>query len=240
MPALKPKDLVGMPWRVAFALQADGWWLRQDIVWAKPNPMPESVTDRCTKAHEYVFLLTKSAQYYYDQKAVRESQSDSIAARERYKYKPSAGRKASDNTDVNWNGDELAKSFGDGTGTRNRRSVWTIPTQPYPQAHFATFPEALVRPCIMAGTSEKGCCSECGAPWERLDGVYVNTRTTGWRPSCKCNADVLPCAVLDPFMGSGTVGVVAGRGGRTFIGIELNPEYITLAEQRLAQEVLGL
>ena len=115
---LKPKDLIGIPWRVAFALQADGWWLRQDIIWAKPNPMPESVKDRCTKAHEYLFLLTKNQRYYYDADAVKEPKADPAG--------------------------------------RNRRSVWTVPTQPYKEAHFATFPELLIEPCILAGCPVSG------------------------------------------------------------------------------------
>ena len=153
---LKPKDLVGIPWRVALALQDDGWYLRQDIIWHKPNPMPESIQDRCTKTHEYIFLLTKSAKYYYDIDSIRE---------------PSK---------------------------RNRRSVWTINTQPYKEAHFATFPQKIPELCIKAGSKE---------------------------------SDV----VLDPFFGSGTTGYVANRLGRQWIGIELNPEYIRIAEKRFRQ-----
>jgi len=153
---LKPKDLVGIPWRVALALQDDGWYLRQDIIWHKPNPMPESIQDRCTKTHEYIFLLTKSAKYYYDIDSIRE---------------PSK---------------------------RNRRSVWTINTKPYKEAHFATFPQKIPELCIKAGSKE---------------------------------SDV----VLDPFFGSGTTGYVANRLGRQWIGIELNPEYIRIAEKRFRQ-----
>ena len=158
---LKPKDLVGMPWRLAFALQADGWYLRADIVWAKPNPMPESVTDRPTKAHEYVFLLTKSARYFYDADAVREPGSgrasgkvadDGCLGRDAVKHRTRAGFAAV--RDVEWHG-------------RNLRSVWTIPSAPFPEAHFATFPPALASRCIQAGTSEKGACGACGAPWAR-------------------------------------------------------------------------
>jgi len=159
---LKPKDLVGIPWRVAFALQADGWTLRSDIIWSKPNPMPESVTDRPTKAHEYVFLLSKRPRYFYDADAIREPAFD-------------AGRvNGRDGRDE----DERARPPGsrprtlarlDYTATgRNRRSVWTIATEPFPEAHFATYPQALVQPCILAGTSEHGECVECGAPWVRV------------------------------------------------------------------------
>jgi site-specific DNA-methyltransferase (cytosine-N4-specific) len=164
---LKPKDLIGAPWRVALALQADGWWLRSDIIWAKPNPMPESVRDRPTKAHEYLFLLAKSERYYYDADAIKEPVTAGGYGR----------------TDV--------------IESRNRRSVWTIPTQPYPGSHFATFPEDLVEPCIRAGSAR---------------------------------GDL----VLDPFAGTATVGLVARRSGRRFIGIELNPEYARMARERCA------
>lgn len=143
VPGLKPKDLCGIPWRVAFALQADGWYLRQDIIWHKPNPMPESVTDRCTKAHEYIFLLSKSARYYYDAVAVAEK-----AATEPH----APGNKKLD--DSRNDHDQMEKVWG-ANGTRNRRSVWTVATKPYPEAHFATYPPALIEPCILAG-SEPG------------------------------------------------------------------------------------
>jgi DNA modification methylase len=187
---LKPKDLVGIPWRVAFALQADGWWLRQDIIWAKPNPMPESVTDRCTKAHEYVFLLTKSARYFYDIEPIREPVSENWKhgglppVPLRGEHVLTAGSRVK------------AKRVYDEPKGANRRSVWTIPTKPYAGAHFAVMPEALAEPCILAGS----------------------------RPG-----DL----VLDPFTGSGTVGVVALRHDRDFIGTELNPEYAALAEARI-------
>jgi DNA modification methylase len=164
---LKPKDLVGMPWRLAFALQADGWFLRADIIWAKPNPMPESVTDRPTKAHEYIFLLTKSARYFYDADAVREPLQDSSLERG-YAYRDReyvAPKMDGAPTDVRANGTWHGKRYIP-TG-RNLRSVWTIPSAPFPLAHFATFPPALASRCIQAGSSEKGCCRACGAPWER-------------------------------------------------------------------------
>jgi DNA modification methylase len=189
---LKAKDLVGIPWRVAFALQADGWWLRQDIIWAKPNPMPESVTDRCTKAHEYVFLLTKSAQYFYDADAVAEPSMNLGMTDIRF-----GGNKYGDSDDPK-HATKSGNKYTD-SGTRNRRSVWTVPTKPYSGAHFAVMPMALVEPCILAGS-------------ERLD------------------------TVLDPFCGSGTVGVVALRNQRKFIGIELNAEYADLADRRIYED----
>lgn len=140
---IKAKDLIGIPWRVAFALQADGWYLRQDIIWSKPNPMPESVTDRCTKAHEYLFLLSKSARYYFDAAAIAEP-----VAREF--WNESVGQEYMTAADGRLDGGKR-KGNGPMDGTRNRRSVWTVATQPFKEAHFATFPPALIEPCIMAG-----------------------------------------------------------------------------------------
>ena len=167
---LKNKDLIGIPWMVAFALQADGWYLRQDIIWHKPNPMPESVTDRCTKSHEYIFLLTKSARYYYDADAIKEQQSDVSLARARRGV-------SDDNKWTNGAGGQTPHSMSqqrsndkdrDVSETRNKRSVWTVTTKPYKEAHFAVYPEKLIEPCIKAGTSAHGCCADCGAPWRRI------------------------------------------------------------------------
>jgi len=148
---LKSKDLIGIPWRVAFALQADGWWLRQDIIWAKPNPMPESVKDRCTKAHEYIFLLSKSAKYWYDADAVMEPVTKSTL--ERLSQPTIALQKGSARVPGKTNGNMKAVGTID---TRNRRSVWTVSTKPYSEAHFATFPPDLIEPCILAGCPEGG------------------------------------------------------------------------------------
>jgi DNA modification methylase len=179
---IKPKDLVGIPWRVAFALQADGWYLRSDIIWSKPNPMPESVTDRPTKAHEYIFLLTKSPRYYYDADAIREAHvypALNKAAQYGEGYRNKVNGKYTD-AKMGGGGAGFKGHSGvykaDGTPLnnplgRNKRSVWEITTQPYPEAHFATYPESLVSPCILAGTSEKGVCAECGKPWERTSVV---------------------------------------------------------------------
>ena len=251
---LKSKDLMGIPWRVALALQADGWWLRSDIIWHKPNPMPESVEDRPTKAHEYVFLLTKSARYYYDAEAVKETSEYQPGEREDV---PRGGFNGKYD-DGNHPG-----SFRAIRPTRNLRDVWTIPSQPYPEAHFATYPEALVEKPILAGTSEKGCCAECGNPWIRevkasggtigrswhdhesdlevgqraenaaKGGHGYKVETLGWRATCTHDAAVVPCTVLDCFLGAGTTLVVARRLGRSGIGIELSPEYVKLAEKRL-------
>ncbi len=214
---LKPKDLCGIPWRVAFALQADGWYLRQDIIWSKPNPMPESVTDRCTKAHEYLFLLTKSARYFYDAEAIKERGVEPIRGREK--------RNGKNAVDTKLRGFD---SHCGSDGNRNKRSVWAVATAPYPEAHFATYPPDLIKPCIMAGTSAKGCCAKCGAPWGRIveysaaiskpcpksveshiarggtesdakfgtigksggGRIDGTSKTIGWQPSCKCERDV--------------------------------------------------
>lgn len=230
---LKPKDLIGIPWRVAFALQEDGWYLRQDIVWSKPNPMPESVTDRCTKAHEYLFLLTKSPRYYYDHGAVREPAAPSSVARWAQDVDSQAG---SDRVPGKTNGamkavggrskrDSFARAGAvaehvlpgqsaaqhradrnDGTfdiASRNKRSVWTVSTMPFKEAHFATFPERLIEPCVLAGAPARG-------------------------------------VVLDPFMGAGTTAVVAERLGRRWVGCELNPEYAAIAEARIRAVQPGL
>jgi len=172
---LKPKDLIGVPWLVAFALRADGWYLRSDIIWHKPNCMPESVTDRPTKAHEYIFLLSKSQRYYYDKEAILEPHSDET---KKYfeKYTPDHSKSLSDRKIALGDKGKTRTGFGNSRAEatacmnpsgRNKRTVWTIPTRPYKEAHFATFPEALVEPCILAGTSERGVCPECGKAWER-------------------------------------------------------------------------
>lgn len=177
---LKPKDLVGIPWRVAFALQADGWFLRSDCIWAKPNPMPESVKDRPTRAHEYVFLLTKQEKYYYDADGIREPQTGNAHGRGRgitpKSTKPGTGVKA--NTSFH----EAVSRMVFLPSGRNRRSVWTIPVVPYREAHFATFPSRLVEPCIVAGTSGRGVCPQCGVPWSRVArAIYRNDTTSDGR-----------------------------------------------------------
>jgi DNA modification methylase len=247
---VKPKDLIGIPWRVAFALQADGWHLRQDIIWHKPNPMPESVRDRCTKAHEYVFLLTKSARYFYDAEAVSEPVVREWDASNGGSLSPTGVHKA------NGKMRERGGTYPACTGTRNRRSVWTITPKPYRGAHFAVMPPDLAELCILAGTSKRGCCPACGKPWERVvdkanpkgrrdrggpndgprDAGIAGTReytTVGWQPGCKCSAGLpVPCTVLDPFGGSGTTGYIASRNGRRAVMIELNPKYAKLAHDR--------
>jgi DNA modification methylase len=196
IPDLKPKDLIGIPWMVAFALRADGWYLRQDIIWHKRNPMPESVTDRCTKSHEYIFLLAKSQKYYYDYEAIQEP---SVAAGElrRFNDPKKIERGMGKIPTGNESPDALPYEIKD---NRNKRSVWTVNTKPYKDAHFAVYPEELIVDCIKAGCPENG-------------------------------------TVLDPFMGAGTTGLVARKVNRNYVGIELNAEYIKIAEKRIYNEI---
>ena len=219
-PGLKAKDMCGQPWRLAFALQADGWYLRQDIIWHKPNPMPETLTDRCTKAHEYLFLLSKQPRYFYDFEAMQEPVSGTANARgtgvnPKSQKMPDgwdtgSGAHGSFHRDGREKGKTRPRQNESFSGAvnelvekRNRRSVWTIGTEGFEGAHFATFPRALVEPCVLAG-SRKG--------------------------------DV----VLDPFMGSGTTAQVAEHLGRQWIGCELQPDYLPLQQQRLAQRAMAL
>jgi len=171
---LKPKDLIGIPWRVAFALQADGWWLRSDIIWAKGNPMPESVTDRPTKAHEYIFLLSKSERYYYDNEAIKEDALNGDPAQPRGRLATLSSREPQVNGGRRKQ-DEVGKRTYEGfndryqpLSKRNKRTVWNINTKPFPESHFAVFPPEIPEICIKAGTSEKGCCPKCGSPWARV------------------------------------------------------------------------
>jgi len=270
-PILKPKDLCLIPFRVAIAAQEDGWWVRSVIIWSKPNPMPESVTDRPTESHEYILMLTKSAKYYWDMEAVREPNLPQSIERAKHAWKQ---HKTNDmvaihNVDTERMGERFVPEAG-----RNLRSVWEFPTQPYPEAHFAVFPEKLPEICIKAATPEAGCCSKCGKPWERMverkrmtrpelpkgdpryrpntysgayedingkgDAGYTETKTLGWQPTCKCNADKAPSLVLDPFAGSGTTLWVAKKLGRRAVGYELSEEYCRLALERNRQMAMVL
>lgn len=222
--SLKTKDLIGIPWMVAFALRNDGWYLRQDIIWAKKNCMPESVTDRCTKSHEYIFMLSKSAKYFYDQDAIKEpalydvdgtgTQARKARQKEGSKSQPSDKhngiRKAGMKDATAMNGKHKQDGHGkrhngfneryEGIGMRNKRDVWSISPAQFPEAHFATFPEEIPAICIKAG----------------------------------CPTDGL---VLDPFMGAGTTALVARKLNRNFVGFELNPEYCQIAMKRIDREL---
>lgn len=256
---LKPKDLCLIPARVALAAQADDWWVRSRIVWAKPNPMPESVTDRPTDAYEEILMLTKSAAYFWDAEAVKEKCTESTMTRV-----------------------ALAESRAPKGGYRNMRNVWQFPTQPYSGAHFAVFPEEIPRRAILASTSSKGACVKCGAPWKRIlevselkgelpnyttkydklsqqdgaarmalrretlraatgnhDDYFPEKRTLGWEPACKCGCEeTRPCLVLDPFGGSGTTGRVATELNRRCVLLDLaysSEAYAPLAAERLSE-----
>ncbi len=269
----KSKDMIPIPWMVAMALQKDGWWLRQELIWAKGcsgtytggSVMPESVTDRFCKSHEYLFLLAKSPRYFFDQEAVKE---DSIYAGGNGNF--NGGKKTGRNENPSGNEKRDADPYIV-KATRNRRSVWTLSPQPQKFAHFATMPPKLVEPCILAGCPAK-VCAACGAPWERVvekpdmkdrprrseeakcqqtqyqgatsagqkyqDWRNANPdKTLGFRPTCACDAGTQPGTVLDPFSGAGTTGLVALRLQRRYIGIELNPEYLELTRTRLAPEL---
>jgi len=300
---LKPKDLIGIPWRVAFALQADGFYLRSDVVWNKQNCLPESVEDRPTRSHEYVFMLSKSERYFYDCFAIKEPHTMRPQARPNGHKRRRPGVLLPEHT---WSGTARDGAGPDGhPAGRNKRDVWTIPTSPNlwemcasckrvyvgtesplmrPDGthlcvcgsaewvqHFASFPEALVAPCILAGTSEGGACARCAAPRRRIlkapegrpmrgtskgdtgnhdrikkiagqqwqDWKDENpTVSAGFEATCGCGAgETSPCVVLDCFSGSGTTALVALKSGRSFVGIELNPDYARLSEARIAQEL---
>lgn len=191
---LKSKDLMGIPWRIAFGLQEDGWYLRQDIIWNKPNAMPESVKDRCTKSHEYIFLLAKSEKYYFDSNAIKEpTTSKNSSKRKDVKYGSAS------ESDPRMRTKENLHSIGQ-RQFRQKRSVWSVTTKPLKDAHFAAFPKDLIAPCILAGCPNGG-------------------------------------TVLDPFFGAGTVGVVATEQKKNFIGIELNPEYLKIAKNRIGKDI---
>jgi DNA modification methylase len=304
---LKPKDLIGVPWRAAFALQSDGWYLRDAIIWHKPAPMPGSQLDRCTFSYEYIFQLTKKPRYYFDLDAIKEPLKDSSVGRLSQDVENQDGSTRA-NGGAKTNGTMKAVRFGgnkgggdegsasrlysgnawkgssftngktgavhdnQGRGERNEgsvatpRNVWTMASGGYKDSHFATFPIALPLRCTKASTSEKGCCPDCGAPWERITErtklkrerpneltkrtgengtgnhcantvAGVESKTLGWQPTCKCGReDIEPCRVLDPFNGAGTTAVACRRLGLDYTGCELNPEYIEMTHKRLRAE----
>ena len=218
----KPKDLIGIPWMLAFALRSQGWYLRQDIIWHKPNPMPESVTDRCTKSHEYIFLMSKSQKYYFDYEAIQEPCADQSRTNYACGNRTNGINKDRNDNDFgerskNWkprtkncqydgqkpNSFHLSRENGEPDKeyyVRNKRDVWSVNVKPCSEAHFATYPFELIKPCILAGCPENG-------------------------------------IVLDPFMGSGTTAIVARSLNRNYLGVELNPEYIKIAHKRLEKHL---
>lgn len=230
-PGWKAKDLVGVPWMVAFALREAGWWLRCDVVWNKPRVMPESVRDRPTRAHEYVFLLAKSPRYFYDREMVRE---DAKPWNRGKCTAPDAARGV-----VGEAGYAQNRRQYDAVCGANRRSVWTIDTEPFPGAHFAVMPTRLAELCVRAG-APPGACAACGEPLVRdWDARAREVDPPPLRRTCACpeGTDVRRAVVLDPFAGSGTVGVVARREGHSFVGVELKPEYAMMARKRIGNVI---
>lgn len=292
-PDLKPKDLLEMPSWLVLALQADGWWLRCRIPWLKRNAMPESCRDRPTQAVEYVFLLSKSKDYFYDGEAVRVKQTTPMDTKSHQTFGAPGGKAEQVYGKKHLVSGEKWKP----TGRRSRRNtdwffeswqgLWTdengeplafiVNPKPYKRAHFATFPPGLVIPCLKAGTSERGACPECGSPWVRVienteefkkvrdkqsaketyksgllrrgstfasgtpNNLPTRTKTLGWRPTCDCGKEPVPCLAFDPFAGTGTVIEVARKMGRSALGFEISEEYVKeYCAERLAQGVLGL
>lgn len=232
-PSIKKKDMVGMPWRVALALQNDGWFLRCDIIWQKTNPMPDGAKDRPTKAHEYLFLLTKAPKYFYDYYAGLEKTDEQPEEIQGFGAKDQQGTFRQDQN----------RTF-EHYGKRNKRSVWTTSVSSFAGEHFATYPPSLIKPCIAVSTSEKGCCKICGKPWVRIiekvkkeannsKGYTLELESKGWEKDCKCDTnEVSRCIVLDPFNGTGTTGEVAMSYWNHYIGIDISQSYINVSQHR--------
>jgi len=256
---LPPKSLIGIPFKVAFAMQEDGWILRQDIIWHKPNPMPESVRDRCTKAHEYIFLFSKNKKYYYDNEAIKE---DSVSVNSKgEKGKPNSVKNIGKSVE-GVDGFDVRKGFKNmgAYPKKNKRSVWTVATQPFKEAHFATYPTKLIEPCILAGCPEKSCinCGEPylrkvvksgeiqrrwsknnadGSPYEKQGSMQNIYKDMGLQKQCDCQTnETKGGTVLDPFAGSGTTGIVAANHNCNSVLLELNEEYIELAKDRIKKQ----
>jgi DNA modification methylase len=232
-PGVPAKNRIGIPWKLAFALQEDGWWIRGDNIWYRRNSPREPVRDRPTYEHEYIFLLTKKAHYYYDQVAVYQP----LKAGAKY-----AGdrRKITTESGGMFHGGHNRKSRLAG---RNLGSVWDIPTEGRTDSHYAAFPSKLVAQCIKAGSSEYGCCSKCNAPYKRItkqDREMDVPKTAGWEPTCKCNAPEQPCKILDPFMGRGTTAMMAEKLGRSWAGVELDEKSCELIMHNLINRKKGL
>lgn len=259
-PYIKKKELFGVPWMLAVALQKDGWYLRCDIIWQKSNPMPDGAKDRPTRGHEYIFLLSKSPQYFYDYYRVLEDTDEKPEGVQGFGARNQKGTYRMDQE----------RSF-EHYGKRNKRAVWRTSVSTFQGDHFATYPPQLIEPCIMASTSEYGCCVKCGTPWHRtFEKVKVEKDTTqnktstkrkeepvnmfeeecptqeqekeyslelvstGWEKGCKCKTNkVTSCLVLDPFSGTGTTGEVALKHGQRYVGVELNKEYLEISRKRL-------
>ena len=266
------KNLLGIPWRVAFSLQADGWILRSDIIWHRVNAMPGSQKDRPSCAHEYIFLFSKQPRYFYDDVAIQEKAiegTDLGLLRGKARSGDGADSKyiSSHTSTIQTRLDAGVDSrTGNPSGQRTKRSVWAIPVGSEKGGHFAAYPEKLIMPCILAGTSSHGRCSKCYAPYKRLverervatrpgkdtkvtgdsavegnrdpERHITHVKTIGWEATCSCESDkVLPCIVLDPFCGTGTTLAAAIRKNRWAIGFELNPEYVEMAHEKIQKAI---
>ncbi|HUS50340.1 MAG TPA: site-specific DNA-methyltransferase [Candidatus Paceibacterota bacterium] len=238
-PTIKTKDLVGMPWMVAFALRDDGWYLRTDCIYSKSNSMPDGAKDRPTRSHEYIFQLTKSSKYFYDYFAVLEkAKSPRVLSGSGFGARNQKGTFRMDQE----------REFVD-YGTRNKRSVWECPVASFKGQHFAVFSTELIDPCIRSSVSGKGCCSTCGSPWKRIlekikisadnkDGYISELKSVGWEPTCKCGIEeTIPCLVLDPFNGTGTTGLSAFANNSNYVGVDLNGKYLNITRERLDSDI---
>lgn len=238
---VKRKELFGIPWRVAFALQEAGWYLRSDIIYSKTNPMPDGAKDRPTHSHEYIFLLTKKPNYYYDYYAILEDSKNIPDKLMSFGAKNQKGTFRCDQ-----------KRVFEHYGKKNKRSVWKNPVSSFKGDHFATFPIELINPCILAGTSSKGCCAECGTPIERQikkvkvesekgKGYDLRLVSDRWDKKCKCKTnETRPCLVLDPFSGMATTGIASLMNFRDYVGIDINSDYIDKSRKRINKQSDGI
>jgi DNA modification methylase len=236
---LKPKELTGVPWLFAIAMRKDGWYVRSDIIWAKTNPMPDSAKDRPSKSYEHILLFTKSPNYFYDWYAIADQQKEISIKRAKSKNSVEQRKDFGDNNYAisGSNQDKTYKKLRHliDTGATivcNRKDVWHMSTANNTFKHFAMYPDHLVEPCLIAGTSSYGCCPKCKTPWNRIE------TTETWEPGCKCGIkEVDNCLILDPFNGSGTTGIVAYNRDRNYVGIDINPEYLQDSREFLQKKI---
>lgn len=245
---LKPQDLIGIPWMVAFALRKAGWYLRSDIIWKKTNPQPESVKNRPSKSYEHLFLLTKSKKYFYDAEAIKVPQKEISIRRALSTNKV---KKRKDYQDPNYaiSGASQDKTYNkmkkiikdlwqsvpeeqrlSNYIKRNKRDIWEVSTANGSLKHFAIYPVALIEPCLLAGTSSGGCCPQCKIPWVRI----IDPINKLWKSNCDCGEDdSQECLVLDPFNGTGTTGDACKRHHRKYVGIDVSSKYIDYTRDSL-------
>lgn len=226
---LRSKNKIGVPWKVAFALQENGWILRQDVIWEKSNPMPDGSKDRPTTCHEYLFLLTKSEKYYYDYFAALENSEKPIKGKQKFGSREQIGTNRHDQN----------RTF-EHYGKRNKRSVWTTSVSRFEGSHWATFNPELIEPCILTSTSKKGCCPKCKTGWNRIidktreESGQLELTGNLWEPGCSCGIqETESCVVLDPFSGASTTGFVCSQHNRDYVAIDVNQEYLNVARKRL-------